>query len=243
MVGKAIKKAGKLFTDDMTSYVLSSLIYLLLNVLSFGAMMGILTIAFLLISLTPLGESYGVYILGVGIFICLLMYVFLFSGFKGAFVNDLNLIIERKKPSFFGFVRYGIRESPRFFVVSLIKLILHGLILIPLAALYYFVFMPFPSIAMYGLIGLILVALFFNYIVQFLFSFSYVTAVVDRVNSFSALAICLNFLKRRNIMAFLIYTVYAIVAMSTFIPLINIITYPTFYPLMYSAMIIFFKEN
>ena len=89
----------------------------------------------------------------------------------------------------------------------------------------------------------ILMALFVVFVVEFLFSFSYIAAAVKSAKPFTAIIISLNFIKEANISAFMIYVLYCLIVLASLVPLVDILAYFIFYPVAYSSLIQFFDKK
>jgi hypothetical protein len=168
-----------------------------------------------------------------------MVYLILSAGYKGAMVSEYNNATEEREVGLTHYMKYAFSNSGALFLISLVKLAAIAFVSIPFALLYYFLLIDLWE-GWTVIIGII--ALFFIFLVEFLFSFSFTAYVVRKVSPITAMVIAFNFIKERHVHALLVYGFYGLVALTTLIPILDVITYTVFYPIAYTSLILFFKK-
>jgi len=206
-----------------------------------GASMGVLLLSFLLLTVLGIDSELTLIVIGIVGAMLVVINMILISGYCGALVNEYYRALHGQRVGITSFMRYAFKNSPQFFVIVLVKLIVIGFFITPLALLYYF--MDLGSIHSAILYIFVAVALFIWLIIDFLFAFSFIAYVEKRVKPLSAILISLNFIKDTHIKAFLVYALYVIVCLALMIPLLNILVYFVFYPMAMASLIKFFEKE
>ena len=236
-----MKNALDNFSRDPVSFMLPTFFYPLFMAITLGASIGVLLLAFLLFSALGADPEITLIVLGVlGAFLLLANMVFS-SGYMGALYNEYYKAMHRQPVGLMSYMNYAFRNSLSFFAIALVKMLLLGFLFTPLALLYYF--LDLGSIHEAIAYVFIAIALFELFLVEFFFAFSFVAYVEKKVMPFSAILISLNFVKEANVKALLVYVLYCVVAVSTLVPLLNIIMYFVFYPIAVSSLIGFFEKQ
>ena len=235
-VGDALEN----FSRDPVAFMVPTLLYPLFMLITLGAFMGIMFILFILLTLLGIGGDTMLYVLGGVGAVLAIIYIVLSAGYKGAMICEYNNATEKREVGPVHFMNYAVANSGGLFVIALVKLAVTGFVLMPFLLLYYFLLVDLWEGWTY-IFGL--VALFFVFIVEFLFAFSFIAYVVRKVSPITAMMISFNFIKEKNVEALVAYVVYCVVALSTDIPIINIITYLVFYPIAFTSLILLFKSS
>ncbi|MEW5996789.1 MAG: hypothetical protein AB1657_04305 [Candidatus Micrarchaeota archaeon] len=235
-VGEALEH----FSRDPVAFMVPTILYPVFMLITLGAAIGVLFILFLVLTLAGAGGTIMTYVLGaVGAFLAL-AYLILAAGYKGAMVSEYNNATEKREVGLVHYMNYAFSNAGGLFVISLVKLAITGFVVMPFVLLYYFLLVDLWEGWTY-IFGL--AALFLVFAIEFLFSFSFTAYAVRKVSPITAMMISFNFIKEKNVKAFLIYGFYAAVALSVWIPILNIITYLVFYPIAYASLILFFKRG
>ncbi len=221
--------------------MLPTFIYPIFLLITVGASIGILLLAFLL--LTAIGISAEIMLIVVGITgaVLLLINLFFASGYTGALVNEYFRALHRESVGVVSFMNYAFKNAPQFFVIEIVKLVVMGFFITPLALFYYFLGLgSVHELIIYVFVALGLIVVF---IIEFLFLFSFIAYIEKRVRPFSAILISLNFIKDTHVKALLVYVLYCMVVLSLMVPLFNIIMYFVFFPIAASSLIKFFERE
>lgn len=226
------------FSRDPVAFMVPTILYPLFMVITLGAFVGVLFILFLLLTLVGMGGDMMLYALGGVGGLLALAYMVFSAGYKGAMVAEYNNATEGKEVGLMHYMNYAVKNSGGLFVISLVKMAITGFVVMPFVLLYMFMLVNLWDGWTY-IMGI--VALFLVFIIEFLFSFSFVAYVMRRVSPITAMIISFNFIKEKNVKALLIYGFYALVFVSTLVPILNIITYLVFYPIAYTSLVLFFK--
>jgi hypothetical protein len=235
---QSIGDALEHFSRDPVAFMVPTLLYPLFLLITLGAFLGILFIMFMLLTLLGIGGEIMLYALGGAGALLALAYMLLSAGYKGAMVAEYNNASDKGEVGLMHFMRYALSNSGGLFVISIVKMAVTGFVVMPFVLLYYFLLMNLWDGWLY-LFGII--ALFFVFIIEFVFSFSFTAYVVRKVSPITAMIISFNFIKEKNVKALLVYGFYGLVALSTLVPVLNIITYLIFYPIAYTSLVLFFK--
>ena len=229
------------FSRNPVSFMLPTFVAPIFLLVTIGASVGVLLLAFLFLTAFGIDSESMLIVMGIlGAIMFLVNWVFA-SGYCGALVNEYYRALRKESVGIVSFMNYAFAHAPKFFVIVLVKAVIIGFFLTPLALIYYFLDLGSVHEAiLYVFGGLALILIF---IIEFLFSFSFIAYVEKRVKPFSAILISLNFIKDTHVKALLVYVLYCIVCMSLLVPLLNIIMYFVFYPIAASAMIRFFERQ
>lgn len=214
------------------------LISIILNFVTLGALIGAFLIVYYSLSLVGFGDVPSV--VGVIGGTLLILYLVIMNGLKGALIKTLGGVAKREKPSIRSFFKYSIERGEVFFVITLLKFLILAILVAPFYLLYSQVLLPMelPYIdwLLYGIAGAI------GFVVEIPFMYAYIAAANQNLNTTGALKASFRLLRKRFVGAFAMYTVYALVWVSLFIPLLNIITVFVFYPVIYVAAILFYEK-
>lgn len=235
---QSIGDALEHFSRDPVGFMVPTLLYPVFMLITLGAFIGVLFILFILLTVIGLVGNPVVYALGAVGAVLALVYMVLSAGYKGAMVSEYNNATEKREVGLMHYMNYALSNSGGLFVISMVKMAVTGFVVMPFVLLYLFLLVDLWEGWLY-LFGAI--ALFLVFIIEFLFSFAFTAYVVRKVSPITAMIISFNFIKERNVKALLVYGFYALVAASTWVPLLNIITYMVFYPIAYTSLILFFK--
>ncbi len=237
----AVKSTLEAFSRNPVSFLLPTIAYPVFMLITLGAMIGVLLVAFLVLTAFSVQPEILAIVLGVvGAFLLLLYGVFS-AGYKGSLVNEYRKALRNEPVGVTYFMKYAFKNCPGYFVISLVKMVVGGFFITPLALLYYFLDLGMTNEILAWLV--ILMALFVVFVVEFLFSFSYIAAAVKSAKPFTAIILSLNFIKETHVNAFAIYVLYCLVVLASMIPLLDIISYFIFYPVAYSSLIQFFDKK
>ncbi len=237
---QSIGDALEHFSRDPVAFMVPTLLYPLFLLITLGAFLGILFILFMVLTLVGIGGDIMLYALGgVGALLAL-AYMLLSAGYKGAMVAEYNNASDKGEVGLIHFMRYALANSGSLFVISIVKMAITGFIVMPFVLIYYFLLTGLWEGWTY-IFGII--ALFFVFIIEFLFAFSFTAYVVRKVSPITAMIISFNFIKEKNVKALLVYGFYGLAALSTLVPILNIITYLVFYPIAYTSLVLFFKQR
>ncbi|MFP3949595.1 MAG: hypothetical protein ACLFUZ_00670 [Candidatus Micrarchaeia archaeon] len=238
---ESMKTSLESFSRDPVSFMLPTIIYPIFMLVTMGASIGIMLLLFLVLTGIGIDAQINLIVLGVLGAVLLFINSIFYAGYKGALINEYHRALHKEKVGIVSFMHYAFGNAISFFVMSLVKMIVIGFFLSPLALLFYFLKVWTIHLALVYLFGA--VALFILFMIEFLFAFTYIAYVEKKVRPFSAILISLNFIKDTNIKALLVYVLYSIIVMSTLVPLLNIIMYLVFYPIAMSSLIKFFEKE
>lgn len=236
-----MKNALENFSRAPGDFMLPTFLYPVFLAITVGASIGVLLLVFLLFTAVGISSEITLIVLGItGIGLFVLNSIFS-AGYKGAMINEYYLALHREKVGMGSFARYAFKNALSFFTIALVKTVVLGFFITPLALVYYFLDLgSIHEALLYLFAG---IGLFIVFIVEFFFAFTFIAYVEKRVRPFSAILISLNFIKEKNVKAFIIYVLYCMVAMSTLVPLLNIIMYLVFYPIATTSLIRFFETQ
>lgn len=234
----SIQRAVTLYTRTPLPFVSVALMHFALQLLVFFALLGGFLIIFFLASLFRLSIDF---ILASILGILAVVFLYFSSGIKGAALNAYSTIIDGGSISFFGFYNYALANSPRFFILFLIRSLIELVPVGLLAALYFFILKGLSIPYLDVFIGLI--SSFFIFLIHYLLYGSFISVAVTGSTITMSLKKCFKFVRSTHIFSLLLYTLYSIIWFTQFVPIINIITYFVTFPITYSAMTIYFQKT
>ncbi|MCP4647242.1 MAG: hypothetical protein GY852_05810 [bacterium] len=209
--------------------------------ITLGASVGVLLLLFLLFTTVGADAEMTLIVLAIVGTILLFINSILSAGYKGAFWEELYKALRAEPVSVVSYMNYAFKNCLQFFVISLVKIIVMGFFVTPLLLIYYFLDLGSMHEAFSYVFAII--ALFELFVIEFLFAFAFIAYVEKKVKPFSAILISLNFIKDANVKAILVYTLYVLVVLSNAVPLLNIVMYFVFYPIVASSLIRFFENE
>ncbi len=234
----SIQRAVSSYTSKPIAFVGVAFIHLALQLLVLLALLGVFLIGFFITSIIKVPvDSPPMLALAV---ILVILFFYFSSGVKGAALNAYSNVLNGEKVNFFDFYHYSLRKAPRFFGLFLVRSVFQLLPVGVLAALYFFVIknwnLPYADafVAFFSLL--------FTFIVHYIFYGAFVSAAVYDSGIKDSLKNCFKFLKFTHIFALILYVAYAIIWLTQFVPIINIITFFVSFPIAYSAMVVYFQK-
>lgn len=238
---ESMKTSLESFSRDPVSFMLPTILYPIFMLVTMGASIGILLLLFL--ALTGIGVSAQINLIVLGLLGAILLFInsIFYAGYKGALIHEYYRALRREKVGVVSFMHYAFGNALSFFIISIVKLVVIGFFLSPLALLFYFLEVWTIHIALAYVFGAIGLSILF--LIEFLFAFTYIAYIEKKVRPFSAILISLNFIKDTNIKALLVYVLYSVIVVSTLVPLLNIIMYLVFYPIAMGSLIKFFEKE
>jgi len=234
----SIQRAISSYTSKPVPFVGVAFIHLALQLLVLFALLGVFLIGFFIASVVKVPVD-SPPLIALAIILAILFFYFS-SGVKGAALNGYLNVLNGDKVSFFDFYHYSLKKAPRFFGLFLVRSFFELLPTGVLAALYFFVIknwnLPYADaiVAFFSLL--------FTFIVHYVFYGAFVSAAVYDSGIKDSLKNCFKFLKFTHVFALILYVAYAIVWLTQFVPVINIITFFVSFPIVYTAMILYFQK-
>jgi hypothetical protein len=236
---ESMKNALDNFSRAPGAFMLPTLLYPIFLSITVGASVGVLLLAFLLFTAVGLDSEITLIVLGITAAALILLNSVFSAGYMGALTSEYYRALHREQVGMGSFTRYAFKNCLPFYLIGLVKTVVIGFFVTPLALIYYL--LGLWAVSEYLIYLFAAVALFFVFVIEFFFAFSFIAYVEKKVRPFSAILISLNFIKEKNVKALVIYVLYCIIALSTLIPLLNIIMYLVFYPIAATSLIRFFE--
>ncbi|HNT60440.1 MAG TPA: hypothetical protein PKJ97_00495, partial [Candidatus Bilamarchaeaceae archaeon] len=165
---KSVGDALENFSRDPVAFMVPTLLYPIMMLITLGAFSGVMLIAFLLLTVLKLGGDITIYALGALGALLLFIYSILSAGYKGAMVSEYNNATEQREVGLSHYINYATANCGALFVISLVKMVVVGFVVMPFILLYYFLLSGLWDGWTYLLGALWLMLLFF---MEFLFSF------------------------------------------------------------------------
>ncbi len=211
----------------------ASLLYIVLNLLTALAGMGIISLYILLLSFIGAME-YLISPLSAGVvLIVALLYAFLSAGYKGGVLNAYLKAYEGKTTSITEFYSYSLDRTLTMFGLEVIK---HGFFLIfggPLLAIYYFILSKYQYTEILTALALIAIYL----IICLVFSPAFLWAGAYGANIKSGLKKIISTFRKHHIHYIAYYALLLISVGLSIIPIINIATLFLIIPLITITLI------
>lgn len=227
MFNRALRRGYEKVSLKPVPYILSTFYCTLLSIGALLAPIGAALLIFYMLSFIGISLSgYSIIFYGLaGIFF--LVSVLLLSAFKGALVRSyyepFRNIIE--------YIKYSINNGLPYIGVSIIKIILHSIFNLPLLYIY-FTFVPDFAIILFALINLP-----FIFLIELLFSFSYISIAVRNKTSIAAIMDSIDKVRKNAVDVLPAYILYGFVSLARVIPLLNLFIHFVLYPIVYRVMI------
>jgi hypothetical protein len=184
------------------------------------------------------GEN--VTILAAGLTLAFLVYVYVSHGLKGALIKTYQSIMQGERPHASYYLNYALGNGEVFLLITIIKFIFMGIILSPLAGIYFLVLNGSGNILVN--VAFVLAGLFLVFLMEFPFSFAYISAALDERGVIYAIKQGFKFVIKKNIGALGLFFVYAISWVFLLIPLLQIASFLALYPLTYTSLIVAYQD-
>ena len=234
----SLSKSFRAYTSNPVGFSLNSLFLILYQVLVVLVVAGLWFIFFFVASIFYLPADSPIFLVFDALLLVLLFYFS--AGVKGAYVWSCNEILEGRRASMLDFFRYIRGNAGTFFFLTLLKYFFTALFTVPLILLYLYVLVDYEVQYLDALIYL--TAAFLAFIIHFLFFPSIVSAATYGSSISRSLRLGFRMIKKKNILALGLYILYAFVWILNYIPLVQILSLFVLYPIVYSAMIVMFKD-
>ncbi|MDD5023022.1 MAG: hypothetical protein PHU63_02535 [Candidatus ainarchaeum sp.] len=239
MLLRNINRAIKEYTKKPILFAWTVIISIILNFIAIGAVAGAFLVVYYALAIMEMGDvPLLIYSL---ISVLFITYLVIMNGLKGALINSLKGITKKQQPSITYFFKYAIQRGSVFFSITLLKLVFSAIFIIPIYLLYQNVLLPMEIPHLELIFSIVVAGIVF--IIEFPFSYTYISAAVNEYGVINSLRASLRFLRKRGLSAFGIYIVYAIVWTTLFVPLLNIVSILVLYPIVYTAMILLYEGN
>ncbi|MEM4366709.1 MAG: hypothetical protein QW035_01090 [Candidatus Anstonellales archaeon] len=231
MLTSAIRRAYYSFVNRPIEPLKAILYYTAFSAFALLSPIGATVLITYLISMAGIDISSAIYLIYVIAAIMLFAGVLLLSGFKGAFVHSLYTgdIVKAKE-----YIRYSLVHLQDFLTISIIKSLLHSVVLAPTLALYYFVLPDYLNI-LFLIINVPIIVL-----IELFFAFSYIS-VAQGQKPIKAITDSMNVVRLKAPDAVPAFIIYAGIYLTRAIPLFNIFSHFILYPIGYKLLIEIYK--
>lgn len=217
-------------------YVLSTVACGLLTFLSGLALVGIFLVFFFIMSGLRMTDNVLPFsIVGAALG---LLFIYFASAFKGAMLKAYSVLYAGANFTFMDIYRYALASGWIFFLINLIKFAFLLIINLPSILLYLYVANSKPDQLMTALI--VLLSLFGTFFVELLFYPVYLAAVSGN-GLFRSFVNAFNLFRKKHVFAVGLFIVYSFVFVLNLIPVLQVITLLVAYPIVVTAMIIFYQ--
>lgn len=231
MLTSAIRRAYYSFVNRPIEPLKATFLYSAFTAFALLSPIGATVLITYLISMAGIDISSAIYIIYAIAAIMFFIGVLLLSGFKGSFVHSLYTGDEVREKEY---LKYALVHLKDYLAISIIKTMLHLVIIIPTVALYYFVLFDYM-----GLLFLVInVPIIF--LIELFFSFSYI-AVAQGQKPLRAITDSFNIVRLKAPDAVPAFMIYAGIYLSRAIPLFNIFSHFILYPIGYKLLVEIFK--
>ena len=234
---KSISKSFELYANRPAAFVFSTLTHCVFNLLLLLALAGVFLIFFFIVSVFKLAEAPTVFAI-VGAILAL-FYLYFSSAFFGSLVKAYSLLATGTNFSFMDFYRYAMGNGWTFFSLNLIRLVLLALVNLP-SALIYFLYLSQNPIKYVDYL-LLLLSIFLTFFVELFLFPSFIAAATYNSGVLRSLKFAGQLFQKRHIFAVCLFVVYSFVWVFNWVPVIQLVTILVFYPVVYTAMIVFFQ--
>ena len=236
---QSIMSAIKIYTKRPMPFAMLSLYYAILQLMVFFAFFGVFVLLFMFATLFNL--TINIPILALIAVIPVVVLLYFSAALYGSYIKHCNTLLEgANKTDIYDFFRYSMQDAGTFFRLIIAKILLVLLLVLPLIAVRLFVLVNYAI--PYVDIIIAVIAIGIDFIISFIFSFSFFFAALYEQPVRSALGSSLRVIKKKHIFAFVFYALYAVIMLTLFIPVINLITIFVTMPILVAAVIIFCQK-
>lgn len=210
--------------------------------LIFIAAFSALAIFFIIISIfiiLNLMNSYGLIITAFASIIAFVFLAYFWAAYKGAMINSF-ISADISQPHMYEYLKYATKNSIKYFVIFAIKNMIVLIANLPIIIL--FVIFKLEIISLPGIV-LLIFCLLISFVCNFIFSFVYIAAAVKDGSAIEAIRNGIKFIIKNSVRAFALYLMCLIVWIMLLIPIFNIITLVSLYPIINIVMINFYKAK
>jgi hypothetical protein len=239
----SIKGSASAYFKKPLYFAKMSLFYAIFQFLLLFSMFGVFLALVFAISLFGLSVQFFEYFL---VSITLVLFIYLSAGAFGAYIRNINAVMNGQINGFSSFFKYGLARAPVFFGILVVKLIGETVLAaIPLAVL---LSKNSPSLAALQSVPyvdsialfLVLVAVF---TADFLFFFAFISAAVYDTNTVDSVKNSFRVVRRGHVFALMLFALFFAIAITLLIPVIDIITLLVTLPIITGAMVLFVQKR
>ncbi|NYZ77585.1 hypothetical protein H0O02_04720 [Candidatus Micrarchaeota archaeon] len=238
----SIKRAFSAYSAKPFLFMWGSFAYFFLFLVLLLAMFGLLLIYFMAASLLSYDISFGLdagslpTLLAVTVILLLLFYFL--GGLNAALAKTYYGAVDGAKTSLLDFYHYGLSRAPVMFGILLMREVISVLLIGPVAAIYYYFLTEYQYMDML----LYLYALCAIFVIHMLFTPAFISASLGSL-PFESFRAAFFTIKTKHIRFLGMYVLFAIAWLLNFIPLVQLFTVFTVYPIAYSALILLVSDK
>ncbi len=235
----SIQQALGFYTKKPLLFMKSSLFYVFWQLTIFFALLGILIIGFVLSSLlnqSPVSPSMGLFY-----FIVVLALVYFCSALYGSLINSYWNATKTISLGLLDFYRYALNNGLRFFWITLAKLLVELLFLLPLAVIYFIYVMPMAI--QYSEYAVGVLAVLELLIIGLLFSGAPFVSALTGMNARDAIRTSFGFVKKKHVIALVFFGILCFITLTTLVPLVQLIALFILYPVILTAYSVFVNNT
>ncbi|VVC04487.1 Uncharacterised protein [Candidatus Burarchaeum australiense] len=239
MLYELISNSGKKFARNPTPFIYTALMRFFSVAITGFAALAIVFLLILILTTFCVMRSYGLpATIAVGL-AAFLFFAYFWAAYKGAMIKTF-MSAEIGKVHLHDYLDYAIENAPRYFQIFVVKNAFLVAFNLPFTVAFIVLKPELGSPLGIGIIALHLIISFF---VKFVFSFTYMAAAVKEISAIEAIKTGVRFVLKNLVRAFAIYALYALVWLTLLIPILDIFTFVSFYPVMYLVMINFYRSK
>lgn len=220
-------------------FIYGSFLYVFFQLLITLAALGVIFVGFFIVS--TLRQSLTSIPMLFFYAIDLVVFFYFSTAFFGSLLRAYWNALSGKSTEFLDFYRYALNNGFEFFWIFVVKLAVEMVFLAPLLILYLLVLKT--AVFPYKDALIVFAALGAMFLANFLFHGAYLSAAINEVPAQQAIRMGFTFLRRRHIMALILFGIYAVVWLTGLIPLVQLLTLFVTLPLLLAAMLLFFDES
>ncbi len=231
---KSFTKAYEVVVNNFYSSTYAFFLYVMFLGITLFSLIGIYMLLAAVISLFGNFDS-TIYYSIIGL--TAVVFAFLASGFKGAYVRMIHDVLKREKPRTINFLYFGLKFAHRFFLIGLVKVLVLVFAFSPLAVTYIIDSSLLTSNLLAQIIGGIY-GLGIGLIVVYAFSLSYILIALFEFDVKKALLGSINLAFRHAPVFLPLYIIYIFSVLLGFIPILNFLSWLVLYPTALMSLII-----
>lgn len=229
----------KKYSQRPLSYMYVELMRAFSMLVTVGAVLAVLMLLVLSLTTFNLMKSYGIPALAVISIASALVFCYFCAGYKGAFVHEV-LTAGTGPARLRDYLKNAVAGAPAYFKIQLVECVVVAVFAIPAIAAIVLLKVPIDSL---GFAAIAIAFVFAKILVRYLFSFAFIASALKGVPARASLASGFSFMLKNPVKTVGYFVLYLIVVLTFFIPLLNILALLVFHPILYLAMINFYRSK
>ncbi|MEW6528480.1 MAG: hypothetical protein AB1391_01180 [Candidatus Micrarchaeota archaeon] len=237
MLSNIISNSVKKYTDKPIYFIYPVFLSVFFTFIIALTAVAIFLLIFFISASFNLMDSHSSIVLTFASFVAFIFLAYCMVANLSAMLNCF-MTTEISRPHMFEYLRYAIKNSLRFFTIFAIGF--GGFLILNLPIIIVFIIFKPELFSLFGIVLLILCG-FNGLVYKFIFSFVGIAAVVKNISAIEAIKSGIRFVIKNFIDVFIFNILCLIMWITLLIPILNIVVFFSFYPIIFNAMANFYK--